>query len=163
MAKLYRVPYTGTVTNSGGDSDLLSIQPADDKPCKLVGWIIGQSSEVGDAQEENLRITLRHMTATVTIGSGGSSVTPVANRPGTNEIVAAGFTARCNDTTVSTTSGTSTVMEELGWNLRSSPWERWIPEELRPVTIQGEVLIVRLESTLADDATFEMTFFVEEV
>lgn len=163
MAKLYRVPYTGTVTASGGDSDLLSIQPADDKPCRLVGWIIGQSSEVGDAQEENLRITLRHMTATVTIGSGGSSPTPVANRPGTNEIVAAGFTARCNDTTVSTTSGTSTVMEELGWNLRSSPWERWIPEELRPVAIQGEVLIVRLESTLADDATFEMTFFVEEV
>jgi hypothetical protein len=53
-------------------------------------------------------------------------------------------------------------MEELGWNERSSPWERWIPEELRPVALQGEVLIVRLESTLADDMTIEMTFFVEE-
>lgn len=161
--KIYRVAYTGTLTNAGGDSDLLSIQPADDKPCRLIGWIIGQSTEVGDIQEESLRITMRHMTATVTIGSGGSSPTPSANRPGTTEVVAAGFTARCNDTTVSTTSGTSTIMEELAWNVRSSPWERWIPEELRPVAFQGEVIILRCESTPADDLTIEMTFFVEEM
>lgn len=160
---MYRVPYTGTLTNAGGDTDLISIQPADDKPCRLVGWIIGQSSEVGDAAEENLRLTVRHMTATVTIGSGGSAVTPVANRPGTADIAAAGFTARCNDTTVATTSGASTIMEELAWNVRSSPWERWIPEELRPVAVQGEALIVRLESTPADDITGELVFFVEEL
>lgn len=163
MPRMYRVPYTGTLTAAGTDTDLISIQPADDKPCRLVGWIISQSSEVGDAQEESPRITIRHMTATVTIGSGGSAVTPVANRPGTADIAAAGFTARCNDTTVSTTSGTSTIMEELAWNERSSPWERWIPEELRPYAAQTEVLIVRLESTLADDMTGELTFFVEEL
>lgn len=162
MPRMYRVPYTGTLTNAGGDSDLLSIQPADDKPCRLVGWTFGQTSEVGDAAEESLRITVRHMTATVTIGSGGSAVTPVANRPGTNDVVAAGFTARCNDTTVATTSGTSTIMEELAWNERASPWERWIPEELRPIAIQGEVLIVRMETTPADDLTAGLTFFVEE-
>ena len=160
MGRMYRVPYTGTITNAGGDSDLLSIQPADDKPCRLVGWILGQSSEVGDAAEENLRITVRHMTATVTIGSGGSAPTPIPNRPGTD--AAAGFTARCNDTTVSTTSGTSTICEELGWNERASPWERWIPEEMRPRCSQGEVLIVRMETTPADDFTGELTFFVEE-
>jgi hypothetical protein len=54
-------------------------------------------------------------------------------------------------------------MEELAWNIRSSPWERWIPEEMRPLAIQGEVLIVRLESTPADDMTAELTFFVEEL
>lgn len=162
MPRMYRVPYTGTLTAAGTDSDLISIQPADDKPCRLVGWIIGQSSEIADAQEENVRITVRHMTATFTVGSGGSSVTPVANRPGTTDVVAAAFTARCNDTTVATSSGTSTIMEELGWNERNSPWERWIPEELRPIAVQTEALLVRLESTLADDLTVEMTFFVEE-
>jgi hypothetical protein len=162
-ARLYRVPYTGTLTNAGGNTDLLSIEPADDKPVRLVGWILGQSSEFGDAAEESVRVTLRHMVATVTIGSGGSAVTPVANRPGTADVVAAGFTARCNDTTVATTSGTSTIMEELGWNIRSSPWERWIPEELRPVAFQTEAIIVRLESTLTDDVTGELTFFVEEL
>lgn len=163
MSRIYRVPYTGTLANGDGDSDLLSIQPADDKPVRLVGWIIGQSSEVGDAQEENLRITVRHMTATVTIGSGGSAVTPVANRPGTADVVAAGFTARCNDTTVATSSGTSTIMEELAWNERNVPWERWIPEELRPMASQGEALIVRNENAVADNVTANLTFFVEEM
>lgn len=162
MPRMYRVPYTGTYANATGDTDLLSLQPADDKPVRLVGWIIGQSSEIGDAAEENIRITLRHMTATFTVGSGGSAVTPVANRPGTNDIAAAGFTARCNDTTVATTSGTSTIMEELAWNERSSPWERWIPEDMRPVALQGEAIVVRGETTVADDVTVELTFFVEE-
>src|SRR5687767_4564648 len=131
--RMYRVPYNGTLTAAGGDSDLLSIQPASNKPCRLVGWMHGQMTEIGDVMEESLRITVRHMTATVTIGTGGSAVTPVANRPGTNDVVAAGFTARCNDTAVATTSGTSVVMEETSWNVRNSPCERWIPEEMRPM------------------------------
>jgi hypothetical protein len=163
MPRIYRVPYSGTLAAAGTDADLLSIQPADDKPCRLIGWIVGQTSEVADAAEESLRLTVRHMTATVSIGSGGSSVTPVANRPGTTDIVAAGFTARCNDTTVATTNGTSTIMEEMAWNIRNSPWERWIPEEQRPVAIQGEALIVRMETTPADDIAAALTFFIEEL
>jgi len=163
MPRMYRVPYNGTLTNAGGDSDLLSIQPGDDKPCRLVGWVLGQTSEVADAAEEALRLTVRHMTATVTIGSGGSAVTPVANRAGTGDVAAAGCTTRCNDTTVATTTGTSTVVEELAWNIRSSPWERWIPEDLRPIAVQGEVLIVRMESTPADDISANLTFFIEEL
>jgi hypothetical protein len=162
MSRMYRVPYTGTITNAGGDTDLIALTPADDKPIRLVGWILGQSSEVGDSQEENIRLTLRFMTATVTV-TGGTSVTPVANRPGTNDIVAAAFTATANSTTVATTSGTSTIMEEIGWNIRSSPWERWIPEEMRPEALQGEYILLRMESTLADDITGEFTFFVEEL
>lgn len=162
MSRMYRVPYTGTITNSGGDADLMIIEPADDKPCRIVGWILGQSSEIGDAQEENLRITLRHFTATLT-KTGGTGVTPVANRPGTADVAAAGFTATANCTTVATTNGTSTIMEELGWNERSSPWERWIPEELRPLAIQTECLILRMESTPADDFTIQITVFVEEL
>ena len=157
---MYRVPFNGTLTAAGGDTDLLSIQPADDKPCRLVGWILGQTSEVADAAEEGLRLTVRHMTATVTIGSGGSAPTPQPNRPGTD--LAAGFTARVNDTTVSTTSGTSVIGEEVAWNIRNSPWERWIPEELRMRALQGEVLIVRLETTPADDILANYTFLVEE-
>src|SRR6266550_9117845 len=106
MSRMYRVPYTGTITNAGGDTDLMALTPADDKPIRLVGWFLGQSSEFGDAQEESLRITLRHMTATVTV-TGGTGVTPVANRPGTADVAAAGFTATANSTTVATTSGTS--------------------------------------------------------
>lgn len=160
MSRFYRVVFQGTITNAGGDQDLLTILPADDKPCKLVGWIVGQTSEVADAAEESLRLTVRHMTATVTNGSGGSAPTPQPNRPGTD--LAAGFTARVNDTTVATTSGTSTIVEELAWNIRNTPWERWIPEELRPRALQGEALLVRLETTPADDISGTFTFFIEE-
>jgi hypothetical protein len=156
---MYRVPYTGTITAAGTDTDYIALTPADDKPIRLAGWIIGQSTEVSDAGEEGLRITVRHMTATVTI-TGGSSVTPQPNRPGTD--TAAGFTATANSTTVATTGGTSVILEEIGWNNRATPWERWIPEELRPVAAQGEYLIIRQETTLADDMTGEFTFFVEE-
>lgn len=163
MGRIYRVPFTGTLTNAGGDSDLVSLLPADDKPIRLVGWLLGQTSELGDSAEESLRLTLRHMTATVTIGTGGSAVTPVANRAGVLDYVAAAFTARANDTTVATSSGNNVIQEELAWNIRSSPWERWIPEELRPFAAQGEVLIVRMEDTPIDDITAAYTFFVEEL
>ena len=161
--RMYRVPYTGTITAAGGDVDLLSLQPADDKPVRLAGWILGQTTEEGDAAAEHVRLTVRHMVATVTIGSGGAAPTPVANRPGTADVAAAGFTARCNDTTVSTTTGANTIMEELGWNLQQTPWERWIPEDQRPIAMQGEALIVRLEDAPADDFTGVFTFFVEEL
>lgn len=162
MSRMYRVPYTGTITAAGTDTDLVIIEPATNKPCRLAGWMIGQTSEVGDAAEENLRITIRHMTATVT-KTGGTGVTPVANRPGTTDVAAAGFTATCNCTTVATTSGTSVIMEELAWNERNTPWERWIPEDQRPIAINGEAIIVRQETTAADDYTAGLTFFVEEL
>ena len=161
MPRMYRCPYQGTITSAGTDTDLIILEPADDKPVRLAGWILGQTSELGDAAEEAIRITLRHMTATVT-KTGGTSVTGVANRPGTTDVVAAAFTATANCTTVATSSGTSTIMEELAWNVRSSPWERFIPEEMRPAAIQGEALIVRMESTLTDDISACLTFFVEE-
>lgn len=139
---------------------MLSIQPAANKPIRLAGWIIGQTTELGDAAEEALRITVRHLAATVTIGSGGSAVTPV--KTDQND-VACGATTRCNDTTVSTTTGANTVMQEMAWNIRSSPWERYIPEEQRPRVVNGEALIVRMESTPIDDIGVNMTFFIEEL
>lgn len=161
MSRMYRVPFTKTIAAADGNTDLLLVLPADDKPCRLAAWFICQSSEVGDVQEEDLRITVRHMTATVSNGSGGSAVTPVPCRPALDQ--AAGFTARCGDSSVATTNGTDTICEELGWNERSTPWERFIPEEVRLQAGQGEALVVRMESTVADDVTVHLTFFIEEL
>lgn len=161
MARIYRVPFSGTLTNAGGNSDLLEILPADDKPCRLVGMRIGQTSEVKDAEEEGLEFALIHMAATVTSGSGGSAVTPVKTWSGE---VAAGFAAECNNTTVATTSGASTTMEYIGWNVRNSPYETfWFDEKLQAVALQGEALLVRSNTTPADDITIQVTFFVEEL
>lgn len=161
MARFYTVSFTGTLTNAGTDSDLFNLAAADDKPIRLRGLILSQSSEIGDAQEENLRITIQRFPATVTNGSGGSSVTPQT----LDSIdAAAGFTARCNDTTVATTNGTAVKLEEFAWNERSSPMERWWPDERFAFTgRQTEAIIVRCESTAADDLTIEITAYVEEI
>lgn len=161
MSRLYTVSYQGTLTAAGGDSDLLEVLPADDKPCRLRGWILGQTSEVGDAAEENIRLSIMRLPATVTSGSGGSAPTPA---PLDSADTAAGFASECNNTTVATTSGTAVTLAEIAWNERASPYEFWFPDErFCPIVKQGEALVVRNQTTIADDLTIVMTFFIEEL
>lgn len=160
MSRIYRIPYTGTLTAAGTDVDLALLLPADDKPIALAGFVIGQTSRIGDAQEEILRITIRHFAATITNGTGGSAPTPATspNQP------AAGFTCRVHDTTVATTSGTGTILEELSWNIRNTPWDFYIEEKMREgmVARQGEGLIVRMETTPGQNIVAGWTVRVEE-
>lgn len=160
MGRIYTVSYQGTLTNTGGDSDLLEILPADDKPVKLRGMKLGQTTELGDAAEESLRISIMRLPATVTSGSGGSAPTPA---PMDSADSAAGFAAECNNTTIATTSGSAITLEEFAWNIRNSPFETWWPDErFAPKAKQGEALIVRSQSTPADDISITITFYLEE-
>lgn len=161
MGRIYRVPFVATtVTNAGGNADLWEITPADDKPVHIVGIRLSQISEVGDAAEEGIDITIEHLAATVTSGNG-TSVTPVPNDPGISDL-AAGFAAEINGATVATSSGTKTVMEPLGWNNRNSPFEVWFDKAVAAVARQASALVVRMNTTIADDMTFEGCLFVEE-
>lgn len=160
MGRIYSVTFQGTITNAGGDQDLLEILPADDKPVKLRGFTLSNISEVGDSAEEGLRISVLRMTATVTSGSGGSTPTPV---PMDSADAAAGFAAETNNTTVATTSGSTLGVAEYGWNIRNSPCEIWFPDDrFSPKAKQGEALLVRLQTTPADDFTGQFTFWLEE-
>lgn len=160
MSRIYSVPFAGgTVTNAGGNADLWEFLPADDKPIKLRGFSFGQISEVGDTAEEGVEIQVIRLGATVT-GSNGSSVTPV---PMDSADTAAGFTAETNGATVATTSGTTTIVQSVPWNLRASPCEVWYPDErFCPKAKQGEGLFIRLITTLADDITFGGVAWIEE-
>jgi hypothetical protein len=162
MGRVYSVVYNGTITLSGGNTDLVSIQPGDDKPCRLLGMTFSQTSEIKDAEEEALRITVSRFPATFTVGSGGSAITAVV--PLNDSLSAVwGATVRCNDTTVATTSGTIQTYVELGWNVRNTPFDFWFPDDrFYPTARQTEALVVRLESTVADDLTGSFTFFFEE-
>lgn len=160
MGRIYSVSYQGTITNAGGDTDLLEILPADDKPVKLRGFSLAQVSEVGDSAEEGLRISVIRLPATVTGGSGGSSATPA---PCDSADAAAGAAAECNNTTVATTSGSAVTLAEFGWNIRNSPFDFWWPDAaFCPKAKQGEALVVRQQTTAADDYTGCFTFWLEE-
>lgn len=148
------------MTAAGGDVDWLEILPADDKPVKLRGLKFGQLSEVGDTAEEGLRISIIRLPATVTSGSGGAAATPV---PMDSVDTAAGCTCEVNNTTVATTSGTAVTLEELAWNNRNSPYETWWPDaSFAPKVKQGEALVIRQQTTLADDMSFAFTAYIEE-
>lgn len=162
MSRIYAVPYTGTLTTAGGNTDIWSFAAAANKPITLRGFTLGQTSEIGDAMEENVRVTVTRLPATFTVGSGGSAVTAAAT-PGASTDTVWGFTARANDTTVATTSGTAQVLDEIGWNLRNSPYEHWYPDErFCPGAFNTQGLVVRLESTLLDDITFTGVAWIQE-
>lgn len=160
MSRIYYVPFAAaTVTNAGGNADLWEFLPADDKPIKLRGFLIGQTSEVGDAAEEGVELQIIRLAATVT-SSNGTGVTPV---PVDSADAAAGFTAEVNGSTVATTTTTTTVIASIPWNVRSSPLE-WVPYDANyaPKAKQGEGLFIRLITTVADDVTMGGFAVIEE-
>lgn len=162
MGRKYSVPFSGTITAAGGDTDIWSFQPASNKPILLRGFKLGQTSEVGDAAEENLRITVKRLPATFTVGSGGNSVTAAATLNSSTDSTW-GFTARTNDTTVATSSGTVQVLDEVSWNERNTPCEAWYPDvDYCPGAFNGQGLVIRCETTLADDMSFNGVAIVEE-
>jgi hypothetical protein len=163
MPRAYKVPASMTVTAAGGNTDLFQLNPADDKPVRVVGFRLGNTTEVGDSAEEGLELQLIHMTATVTDGSGTGStlVTPVPSPRTTG--TAAGFTARVNSPTVATATGTTTIVEYIGWINRQAPLEIYYTDKKwEQEAIQGETLLLRMTTTLADDMTMQLTVFVEE-
>lgn len=158
MAALYKVSYTGTVTNAGGNADLLELTPGDDAPIRLYKLIIGFTSEVGDAQEEGVSLSLIYLPATVT-SSNGTAVTPARSD---QRIAAAIFAAEANGATVATTSGTAITLEELSANVRIATEWVWPTVEEQIVIRQGAALVLRNNTTLADDATVTITAYVYE-
>lgn len=159
MGRMYTVSFAATVTAAGTDTDWLELTPTDDKPCRLRGWVIGQTTEVADAAEEGLRFSILRLPATVTSGNGSATTgQPMDDAAGT-----VGFAAETNGTTVATTSGSAVTLCEFSWINRASPWEFWFPEpELCPKVRQASALVFRQQTTLADDMSATATFFIEE-
>lgn len=159
MSRIYTVSFAGTVTAAGTDTDYLEIVPADDKPVKLRGWSIGQTSEVKDAEEEGLRFSVILLPATVTSGNG-TATTP---RPMDTADAAAGATCETNGTTVATTSGTAVTLGEYAWVNRNTPWDFFYPDvNFCPKVKGAEALVIRQQTTLADDMSVACTFYIEE-
>jgi hypothetical protein len=142
--------------------DFFYIKPAADKLCVIEACYlsnVGGAADAGDVQEELLRVELIRLPATVTVGSGGGSMTP--NPLATND-TAAGFTARINDTTVATTSGTALNLHSDGFNVRI-PYVWMPPPEHRLIVANAQAIVARLVSTPADSITMSGTMLVREL
>jgi hypothetical protein len=156
----YTIPAVVALATASGNYDLFYLAAADDKPCEFTKFVLGNITEVGDAQEEMASITLRKLTGTVTASSGGAAGAP---QPIGGHSVAAGFTSRVGDTAVATqTGGADTEIARWSWNLRNGPCEIFLDESERPRCYQGEALVLRLEIAVADAMDFVGTAYVEE-
>lgn len=145
-----------SLATASGDYDLVYLAAAAEKPITLMGLILGQTTEVGDAQEEMLDITV--VRGNTTVGSGGSSITP---RPRDPDDAAAAFTARIGDTTIASV-GTEHLCIADSMNVRAGiPY--MFPELFQPMTRNGAgALVVRMNVAVADAMSINVTAIVRE-
>ena len=155
MGRVYAVPFEGVAVTVA--VDFFEISPADDKPCKILGVFLSQSSDVGDAAEEILRLEI--IRGHTSSGSGGIAPTPTPLEP--ND-AAAGFAAEVNNTTIAS-AGSTVIAWAHAFNIRSG-LELWFPQGCEPKANQGNTtLVVRLMAAPADSLTMSGTLFVEEM
>lgn len=129
-------------------TDLIALVAADDIPIKVRAVRVWQTSDVGDAQDEV--VTLQLVRGNTTVGSGGSTVTPVPKN--IKDAAATPTTQRVGDTTAAS-AGTTTIPYQTGWNVRA-PLEMIFPEDMMPGTDEGSGRIVlRLGAAPADSLT----------
>ncbi len=137
--------------------DLLSIYCGASMACELHGIVLGQITGV---TVQNLRISVKRLPATVTAGSVGNSVTPQKLDRGD---AAATATARANDTTQASTSGTAAVIHSDVFNTVNGYQFFWPPED-RPSAGLSEALILSLDTAPSSAMTMSGTvYFAERV
>jgi hypothetical protein len=147
LGRCYDVPFVAVSITA--QQDFFYIKPAADKICIIEAIYIaasGGTADAGDAQEELFDVELLYIPATVTVGSGGTAPTPV---PIAVNDTAAGFTARVNDTTKATSSGTIVNRHPDGMNSRI-PYAYAPPAEHRDVVANAAAIVFRLNTTPAD-------------
>lgn len=154
MGRVYAIPFAAVAITAA--QDLVEISPADDKPVELIGWHLGQTSDAGDAQDEQLQLTV--IRGHTTSGSGGTSATPAPLNPGD---AAASFAAEINNTTIAS-SGTGVTLFASAWNVRAGS-DVWLPEDVRPRASQGNTTLVVRMSAPADSITTNGVFWVREL
>lgn len=155
MGRIYSVEFEGTAVTA--QVDFFEVSPADDKPIAIHGILLSQSSDVGDAAEEILRV--RVIRGHATGGSGGSAPTPA---PMNHIDTAAGFAAEVLNTTIAST-GTPINLYSHAFNIRSG-LELWFPPECRPQASQANTtIVVRLMAAPTDSLTMSGTLIVEEL
>lgn len=157
MGRVYSINFDGVAVTAA--VDFFEIAPADDKPVAIIGIMLSQSSDLGDAAEEILRVNVvRGNTTTGTGGTQGVTPAPVNSF---NDAAAGAACDTCNTTGAS--SGTAVTLFSHAFNIRSG-MEHYFPPECRPTTSQAAgFLCVRLAAAPADSLTMSGTLFFEEL
>jgi hypothetical protein len=137
--------------------DFFELLTAAEKPALLHGFELGQSTELGDAQEEYIPLALKRVTGAPTSGSGGSTSTFQPTDPNST---ATSMTLETGNTT-KLTGGTSAELGRIIWNVRGGTL--WLPPpEGRIVVAGGTRLVLEELAAPADSITGPIGWILAE-
>lgn len=127
----------------------------------LLGLDIGQTTELGDAAEEQIDWYIKRATGSYTSGSGGN--TGVARPSSGSGDAAATFTAESlNTTKIAVGTGVLTTIHNSAFNLRAGLEKIWTPETA--ITIgPSSALAIGMTGAPADSVSWVGTAYVAEL
>jgi len=137
--------------------DMLEVTPSDDKPVWVWRCIIGQTTELGDAADEQIEVSW--VRGNTTTGSGG--VAAAAPKPIALSSPTAGFTFEALNTTAAS-AGTAVTVHHDFWGVLAGYNYVMLPEE-RPDNSQATLLCWRLGAAPADSVTMGGAAVIAEV
>lgn len=158
MGRIYTATFKDIAVTAA--QDLFEVLAATAKPVVIHGFLLGQTSELGDAAEEQLRLTTNRGVGSVTSGSGGATVT--AQPTDDADTAFAGTIERNNTTIMAVGTGSLEELEVHVWNIRG-PYMHWYTPETRPKIAPGNRWTLELESTPADSIQMSGTLWIEEL
>jgi hypothetical protein len=154
MPRQYKITFEGVAVSAA--QDLLQINGATGKMARIVRcWVGATNTSLPTAQMLETRCRL--LPATVTNGTGGTSVTPQKTDLGD---AAASITALANNTSKATTSGTAVIIDERGDHIYSGV-QCDFPE--RPAVGPSEAFVFELLSTVSGSVSLSGGALVEEI
>ncbi len=156
--RVYTASFKGTAVTAV--QDLIEISAAAAKSTVIHGWILTQSTEIKDAEEEQLLLTTNRGVGATTSGSGGAAVTaqPIVD----GDAAYTGSVERNNTTQMAAGSGSLEELEVHAWNVRV-PYQMIYTPEMRPFVSAGNRWTIELESTPTDSITMNLTVWLEEL
>ncbi len=153
MTRRYSAQYNGVAVTA--QQDLFELNAPATAAVRVLGVVLAQSTEVGDAQEEGLSILFKR--GATTSGSGGT--VPTAAQLFASAAFAG--TVEANNTTKAT-GGTIVTLHADVWNVRTQ--FLWIPTpEMQIVLAPSDRFTVELATTPADSITMNGTLYFEAV
>jgi hypothetical protein len=134
--RTYNLTFRGVTVSAA--QDLLAAYCGANMAIEIVGYKVSPANPTIEIRA----VSIKHLPATVTTGSGGTSITPQKDTP---TDAAATFTARANDTTAATTSGTADYADADAWNETNGV--QWLyPAGSRPTAKPSEALVLSLDA-----------------
>ena len=156
MGRRYSVSTEAVAVSAA--QDLLQIKGATGKILRIRSISVG-ATDTTEPTAQQLELRCRFLPATVTDGSGGTTPTP---RPYDAGDSAASFTAKANNTTPATSSGTVAILEE--WGVHIANGLIWVfPDAETPIVGPSESFTFELLSTVTGTVHLSTKATVEEL